>query len=97
MSGRMFSIARREDRIFVSLPVTLRTGWKGCMVSQGSTVDLSERGVRIRVKGPFRLGQDVQLTRGSDEDTEAKCYRVVWIRDTGAGQSTYDAGLELRQ
>ena len=67
------------------------------MVSQGSTVDLSERGARVRAKVPFRLGQDVQLTRSTDEDTEAKCYCVVWVRDTGAGQSTYDAGLELRK
>ena len=97
MSGRMFSCARREERIFVSLPITLRTGWKGCMVAQGSTVDLSERGVRVRTKVPFRLGQDVQLERGGDEGTGAKCYRVVWVRDTGEGHTGYDAGLELRQ
>lgn len=97
MSGRILSDARREDRIFVSLPITLRTGWKGCMVAQGSTIDLSERGVRVRTKVPFRLGQDVQLEGGSDEDSGGKCYRVVWVRDRGAGQGTYDAGLELRQ
>jgi hypothetical protein len=97
MSGSMFSVARREERIFVSLPVTLRTGWKGCMVAQASTVDLSEHGVRVRAKVPFRLGQDVELKRSTDSDTQAKRYRVVWVRDTTPGQSTYDAGLELRR
>src|SRR5579863_2797573 len=95
MSARMFSDARREERIFVSLPITLRTGWKGCMVSRGSTVDLSERGVRVRIKVPFRLDQEVQVEGTGGGDTEAKCYRVVWLRDTGVGHSTFDAGLEL--
>jgi hypothetical protein len=85
---------RSEERIEISLPVTLRTGWGGSVVTQASTVDLSARGMRLRANIPLRLGQGL-LAIVSEDTEQAKTYRVVWVRQIDPGHSSYEAGLEV--
>jgi len=91
----MSLVARRDERIHVNLPVTLRVGWEGAMTIAASLVDLSERGAQVRAAVPFRLRQDVELEiAGSGE---AKAYRVVWVRgDDRRRPQVYHAGLEMQ-
>ena len=94
MDSRKVVNARQEERINVALPVTLLMGWRGSLEVRASTVDISERGLRVRAIIPFRLGQDLGAI--VDEGTgHAKSYRVVWVRQLESGHSRYEAGLEL--
>ena len=96
MTRATYAVRRRETRIYVNFPVTMRIGWEGCRVTRDSTIDFSESGMRVRVDVPFRLGQDVKL-EGHDNGALAKKHRVVWVRgDSQTGQPKYEAGLELR-
>jgi hypothetical protein len=63
-------------------------------VTQASTVDLSQRGMRLRANIPLRLGQGL-LAIVSEDENHAKTYRVVWVRQLESGHSTYEAGLEV--
>jgi hypothetical protein len=65
------------------------------VVSQAFTVDLSERGMRLRADIPFRLGQGL-LAIIAEDTNHAKTYRVVWVRQLESGHSKYEAGLELQ-
>jgi hypothetical protein len=96
MSRSLSEISRREDRIFVSLPVTLRLGSEGGVVVPASTVDYSPRGLRVRAEVPFQLGEDLEVAVKSNGN-RPKSYRVVWVREPSQGQSAYEAGLELRR
>ena len=95
MNSRGGADFRAEERINVALPVTLKTGWGGSVVSQASTVDLSQRGMRLRANIPLRLGQGL-LAIVSEDTIHAKIYRVVWVRQLESGHSTYEAGLEVQ-
>ena len=86
---------RREKRIYVTLPVTLRTGWEGGTVVNGNTVDYSERGMRVRVKVPFRFRQVVEVVVGENPKS-ARNYSVMWVHELDEGQSLYEAGLEIQ-
>ena len=85
---------RREKRIYVTLPVTLRTGWEGGTVVNGNTVDYSERGMRVRVKVPFRFRQVVEVVVGENPKS-ARNYSVMWVRKLVEGQFLYEVGLEI--
>ncbi len=89
-------VSRREERIYVSLPVTLRTGWGGATVVNGKTVDYSERGLRVRVNVPFRVRQDVEAIV-NDNPNFAGNYSVMWVREPVQGQSLYEAGLAIQR
>ena len=86
-------VPRGEERIYVTLPVTLRTGWEGGTVVNGNTVDYSERGLRVRTNLPFRIRQDVEAII-SDNPKFARHYSVMWVHELDEGQSLYEAGLE---
>ena len=96
MSRSLSEVSRREDRIYVTLPVTLRTGWEGGTVVNGNTVDYSERGLRVRANVPLRVRQDVEVIV-SDSPILARNYSVMWVRDPIQGQSVYEAGLEVQR
>ena len=93
---RCLSETRREERIYVTLPVTLRTGWEGATVLNGNSVDYSESGLRICTKVPFRTRQDVKVVV-SNNPKLTRDYRVVWVREPVYGQSVYEMGLEIQR
>ena len=95
MSRSLSEVSRRETRIFVSLPVTLRTGWEGGLTLSGNTVDFSERGLRVRANLPLRIRQDVEVVDIKDH-TLAKNYKVMWVRDPDHTLTEYEAGMELQ-
>ena len=94
MSRNWPEVSRREERIYVTLPVTLRTGWEGATVVNGNTVDYSERGMRVRVKVPFRFRQVVEVVVGENPKS-ARNYSVMWVRKLVEGQFLYEVGLEI--
>jgi hypothetical protein len=89
-------ISRREDRIYVTLPVTLRTGWGGATVVNGNTVDYSERGLRVRTNVLFRIREDVEAVI-SDNPNFGGNYSVKWVRELVPGQFLFEAGLAIQQ
>ena len=94
MNSRTFVYSRGEERKNIELPVALRVGSRGGLVAQASTVDLSQRGLRLRANFPLRMGQGIEAI--VDEGTGgARSYRVVWVSESGAGYSGYEVGLEL--
>lgn len=95
--GRSLSeITRRENRIFVSLPVSVRMAPQGLAEVCGNTVDYSTRGLRVRANVPFQPGQGLEVIV-RDNGNELKGYNVVWVREPAQGQSVYEAGLELKR
>ena len=96
MSRSLSEVSRREERIFVTLPVTLRPGWDIGSVVYGNTVDYSERGLRVRANLPLRMGQEVEVVVSKDGNHPAN-YSVMWVRDPIQGQSVYEAGLEIQR
>ncbi len=95
--GRSLSeVSRREERIFVAIPVTLRTGWDHVTVVNANTVDYSERGLRVRANAPLRLRQDVEVAV-SDNPSLRKNYNVMWVREPSTGECVYEAGLEVER
>jgi PilZ domain len=95
MSRSQSEVSRREERIFVNLPVTMRTGWEGGLTVSGNTVDYSERGLRVRASHPLRVRQDVEVVVNTDNN-RAKNYRVMWVRGPEGSLTEYEAGLELQ-
>jgi PilZ domain len=94
--GRSLSeITRRENRIFVNLPVSLHKASEVKDVVCGSTVDFSPRGLRVRADVPFQPGQDFVISVRNNGN-EPKAYNVVWVREPSQGESVYEAGLKLR-
>ncbi|MBZ5561759.1 MAG: PilZ domain-containing protein [Acidobacteriia bacterium] len=94
MGQSLSEVSRREERIYVTLPVTLRTGWQGATEVNGNTVDYSERGLRVRASAPLRVRQDVEVIV-SDNPTLKRNYSVMWVREPSTDQSVYEAGLEV--
>jgi hypothetical protein len=95
MRRRWAEVSRREERIYVTLPVTLRTGWEGATVVNGNTVDYSERGLRVCANVPFQVRQAVEVIV-SDNPKLARNYSVMWVREPVQGQSLYEAGLAIQ-
>jgi hypothetical protein len=96
MSGGLAEVSRREERINVTLPVTLRSVKGGAKVVDGNTVDYSERGLRVRTNALFRIRQDVEAII-SDNSTFARNYSVMWVRELVQGQFLYEVGLEIQR
>ena len=94
MSSRTFGHPRVEERKNVELPVALRVGPRSVSVAQASTVDLSQRGLRLRADFPLREGQGIQAIVNHGMKG-ARTYRVVWVHESGAGYPGYEVGLEL--
>ena len=61
MSRSLSEVSRREERIFVSLPVSLRVASMGDAPVSASTVDYSNHGLRVRADVPFEAGQDIEV------------------------------------
>jgi hypothetical protein len=95
MSRTWPEVSRQEERIYVTLPVTLRTGWGGATVVNGNTVDYSERGMRVRTNVPFRIRQVVDVVV-TNNPRVVRTYNVMWVHDLDEGQSLYEAGLEIQ-
>ena len=94
MNSRKDANFRGEERISVALPVTLLIGWGGSVVEHAFTADLSPRGLRLRANIPLRLGQHIGAIV-SEGTTQARSYRVVWMRQLESGPFKFEAGLEL--
>ena len=88
-------VSRGEERIYVTLPVTLRTGWEGGTVVNGNTVDYSDRGLRLRANVPFRIHQVVEVVVSNNPGV-VRTYSVMWVHELDEGQSLYEAGLEIQ-
>jgi hypothetical protein len=88
-------VSRGEERIYVTLPVTLRTGWEGGTVVNGNTVDYSERGLRVRTNVAFRIRQLVEVVVNNNPGV-VRTYSVMWVHELDEGQSLYEAGLEIQ-
>ncbi len=95
MSRDWSEASRQEERIYVTLPVTLRTGWEGGTVVNGNTVDYSERGLRVRTNVPFRVRQLVEIVVNNSPGV-VRTYSVMWVHELDEGQSLYEAGLEIQ-
>jgi PilZ domain len=93
MSRSLSTISRREDRIFVTLPVTLRCATEDGSVVHGNTVDFSDRGLRVRANSPFHVKQNIEVIVAHNGH-EPRNYDVKWVRGQGNGQITYEVGLE---
>ena len=93
MSRSLSAISRREDRIFVTLPVTLRCATERGSVVHGSTVDFSNRGLRVRAQSPFHVQQNIEVIVAHNGH-EPMNYDVKWVRGEGNGQLIYEVGLE---
>jgi len=87
-------VLRREERIYVALPVKLRAGSAGTFERDGRTVDYSERGLRVRAHVPFQVGQKVAVFESTGGAHPAN-YSVVWVRYPAKGRPFYEAGLAV--
>ena len=95
MGRSVLQVSRREARIYVTLPVSLQTGWRGAHVASASTVDYYNCGLRVRANVPLRIGQPVVVVdKGGDHSA---IYHVVWVRDSVGGQAGYEAGLAIQR
>ena len=95
MTQGLSDVSRREDRIFVALPVTLRTAREGGTEIHGNTVDYSKRGLRVRANLPVPIGQDDEVFVSRNGDQPQK-YLVTWVREKVQGQACYELGLLLQ-
>ena len=95
MSLSLSEVSRRENRIFVSLPVSLRVASGVGMATSATTVDYSPRGLRVRAEVPFQPGQDLEVTVKSNGN-RPRGYSVVWVHRPTQDQPLYEAGLALR-
>ena len=83
---------RREKRINITLPLALPLGRESSWVAPASTVDLSQRGLRLRSNISFRPGQDIQVIVNQGT-SDASSYRVAWVRILESGNSRFEVGL----
>ena len=95
MNRGLSDITRREERIFVALPVTLRTATEAGALVKGNTVDYSARGLRVRTNDPFPIQQDVEVFVSQNGDQPHK-YMVTWVREKPQGQPRCEMGLFLQ-
>jgi PilZ domain-containing protein len=90
MAGRRaYSLGRLYERTRERIPVTIIWEVGGSRVHEdGTTIDISRGGARVRITAPLVPGQAVEIaSQGS-----AKLGRVVWV---GQSNSTYDVGIEF--
>ena len=95
MSLSLSAVSRRENRIFVALPVSLRTATGGSADVSATTVDYSPRGLRVRADVPLQPGEGLEVTV-KNNGNRPRAYDVVWVREPHRGTLTYEAGLALR-
>lgn len=82
---------RRAKRVEFSTPAPVATpSGSGRLIENASTIDLSESGARVRLRGQIEPGQVVELFLGR---RPARC-RVVWTTPGRAEQERI-AGLEF--
>lgn len=86
-------VSRREERIYVSLPVILQSGVRGGFESDATTIDFSERGLRLRTRAPLNLGEDVGVVVHGQSVSPGRPYRVVWVRGSNPERPEYEVGL----
>ena len=95
MSASLSDVSRRENRIFVSLPVSLRVASEEAALVSATTVDYSPRGLRVRADVAFQPGQGLEVTV-KNNGNRSKDYNVVWVREPSSGHPVYEAGLVMR-
>ena len=84
--------ARRVERWAGVMPVTLLVESDGRTYEQpASTVDLSQRGLRIRTTAALSQGQALEVTRGGKR---VGLCRVVWV-SPGGFERPSEVGLEI--
>ncbi len=94
MLTEAYPIARRSERIFTSIPVTLLVDVDGRKVAWDAyTVDLSQLGVRVRAHVALTPGQTVEVVP-SEGPKYAVRSRVVWVGEADSGRDA-QAGLEF--
>jgi hypothetical protein len=85
---------RRATRIFVRMPVMLLVKFEGRKAGHYSiTVDISQRGARVRANFPLWPGQIVDMLPGKSPGSVLPS-RVVWVNAGSSGQED-EAGLEF--
>ncbi len=90
------SIPRRCERIYVRIPITLIVESEGMkVVHEAHTVDLSQRGVRVRSELALSRGQKIEVIPNEDRKYVVPG-RVVWVGAAGSEQHS-EAGLEFLQ
>jgi hypothetical protein len=85
---------RLSERANQQVPVTLRIVFKGGeALWPARTVDLSQRGFRIRTHSILTPGRDLELVSPESQFRHV-CCRIVWMRLVGA-DIPVEAGLEI--
>jgi hypothetical protein len=85
---------RRSQRVPVEISLRLLLDGEHSPVRHSArTVDLSERGLRIRTTSALSEGQIVQID-GWGADGRPMPSRVVWVKQTPSGESL--AGIEFQ-
>ena len=93
MEGVSYSVDRRAPRVPASIAIRLLLN--GDASDQGEsarTIDLSERGMRIRTKSALSEGQIIRIDAWG-ESGQPMPSRVVWVQVAPSGES--QAGLEF--
>ncbi len=89
-----YPIARRSERISVSIPIKLVVDSQGRKVEQQArTIDFSQLGVRVQSKALLTPGQTVEIIP-NEEPRYVVPGRVVWVGKAGSQQYSH-AGLEF--
>ncbi len=87
-------MARQNERINVRIPVSLLIESAGSKVlHEASTVDLSQRGMRVRISIPLWPGQNIEVIP-DDGFGKPVPGRVVWAHPSDYGRDG-QAGLEF--
>jgi hypothetical protein len=96
MSSGVIANARRCERIFVKMPVSLLVESQGTKIAhEASTVDFSQRGVRVKSRVPLWPGQNIELIPSGSPRCSVPG-RVIWVHATSANRAG-EAGLEFLQ
>jgi PilZ domain len=94
MHPYLSEIRRQASRLNVALPVTIRAGSEGGVVIQGSTVDYSTKGLRLRTELPVIISQNVEVSINAATPRPQR-YQVIWVREPARKQSVFEAGLKM--
>ena len=85
---------RWSERIHANMPLILRLQFGNTEATfRASTIDLSERGARIRADAPLAPGQRIEVIPNESAGVPV-CGRVVWIGAVGSAQAG-QAGIEF--
>ena len=85
---------RNNQRVSRTLPITLLLDYKDSEIEHAaSTVNMSERGLRIQTWAQLTCGQTLEVLTENTGSRLAHC-RVVWVHQQDANPP-FEAGLEI--